>query len=168
MHHAHASVIARVSACLSCWARCCNLIKPGKQGVVIQDAPACICSHNGSISGSVVPHRSRLANVWFAVPNCFLVHSQHLYIVKKMFLYTHLCLDNMNYLCYQMILQLKLFRKSKTVQIIEWIFVTWWLAEYDSEQNVLQSFSQTRSSSSLSYTISSLSHFSRRPLLEIK
>jgi hypothetical protein len=82
-------------------------IKPRKQGVVIEDAPVCICSRK-----------------WLAAPNCFLVYSQHLYIVKNMCLYAHLCKDCMNYLCYQMVLQVKLFCKSKIVQSIEWIFIT--------------------------------------------
>jgi hypothetical protein len=48
-----------------------------------------------------------------------------IYTVKKMCLYTHLCKDYMNYLCYQMILQVKLFHKSKAVQSIERILITW-------------------------------------------
>jgi hypothetical protein len=62
MHHARASSIAwgvknqgkNAVSMFELLSMVLQSIKPRKQGIVIQDAPACICSHNGSMTAFLV------------------------------------------------------------------------------------------------------------------
>jgi hypothetical protein len=101
---------------------------------------------------------------------------QRLHIVKNVCIYTYLSAywQYTNCRCYQTTLQWNIFTQIGAMRRVDWIFIVgapgwWWLGEYVILDRTFYSLllQQNVVAATVTATFSSLSHSSRRPLLEI-